>query len=77
MSLLAQLIRPDCRTGTIGTVITQDPARLSPDVGQLFALLDIFRKAGVGVEYSGHEGHSDRFFEILHAAVLELEEARR
>jgi DNA invertase Pin-like site-specific DNA recombinase len=47
----------DCRAGRIGTVITRDPERLAREKGQLLALLHIFEKAGVSVEFGTSEGH--------------------
>jgi len=67
-----QRLLADCRAGLIEAVITKDAARLSRDSGQLLALLRIFRKAGVRVEYSG-EGQSDSFLETILSAVAELE----
>jgi len=42
----------DCRAGKVGMIITKDADRLSRDMGQLIAVLHIFAKAGVRVEYS-------------------------
>jgi site-specific DNA recombinase len=49
----------DCRAGKVGTIITRDADRLSRDMSQLIALLHIFQKTGVRVEYSAREGQSD------------------
>jgi site-specific DNA recombinase len=51
-----QRLIADCRSGKIGTVITKDRERLSRDMGQLVALLHVFGKTGVHVEYSTREG---------------------
>jgi DNA invertase Pin-like site-specific DNA recombinase len=48
---LQQLI-VDCRAGKIATAVVQDPEHLSRDTGQLIALLQIFQKAGVRVEFA-------------------------
>jgi site-specific DNA recombinase len=71
-----QRLIADCRAGKIGTVITKDRARLSRDMGQLFALLHVFGKSGVHVEYSTREGQSDLFLEtVMLSAIAEYEEA--
>jgi DNA invertase Pin-like site-specific DNA recombinase len=65
----------DCRAGKIGTVITKDWARLSRDMGQLFAVLHVFGKSGVRVEYSSREGHRDLFLEtVILSAIAEHKE---
>jgi site-specific DNA recombinase len=51
-----QRLIADCRAGRIGTVITRDPDRLARDKGQLLALLHIFEKAGMSVEFGTPEG---------------------
>jgi site-specific DNA recombinase len=51
-----QRLIADCRAGRIGMVITRDPERLARDKGQLLALLRIFEKAGVSVEFGTPEG---------------------
>jgi DNA invertase Pin-like site-specific DNA recombinase len=63
--------------GKIKTVVTKDPDRLSRDTSQLIALLLIFWKAGVRVEFSTRQG-KDRyaFFNVVLSAVTELDEAR-
>jgi hypothetical protein len=43
---------PDCRAGKIGTVITQDPERLSRNPLSLIAVLESFLEDGVNVEFS-------------------------
>jgi site-specific DNA recombinase len=65
-----------CRAGLIDTVITRDPERLSRDHGQLLALLLMFRKAGVRVEYS-EERHNHSFLEVLVSAVAKYEATKR
>ena len=72
-----QRLIADCRAGRIGTVVTKDRERLSRDIGQLIALLDIFQKTGVRVEYSAQEGRSDRYLETLLSALAELNKATR
>jgi site-specific DNA recombinase len=68
----------DCRAGKVGTLITKDADRLSRDMGQLIALLHIFAKAGVRVEYSAREGQrGNRYLEALLSALAELNKATR
>jgi DNA invertase Pin-like site-specific DNA recombinase len=68
----------DCRAGKVGMIITKDADRLSRDMGQLIALLHIFAKAGVRVEYSAREGQRDnRYLEALLSALAELNKATR
>jgi DNA invertase Pin-like site-specific DNA recombinase len=72
-----QRLIADCRAGQIGTVITQDPERLSRDTGQLLALLHIFQKTGVRVEFGAPEGSARlASLKVYLAALLELEEAK-
>jgi site-specific DNA recombinase len=72
-----QRLIADCRAGKVGTVITKDPERLSRDTSQLIALLHIFVKAGVNVEFSTPAGRdSYAFLKIVLAAVANLEEAK-
>jgi DNA invertase Pin-like site-specific DNA recombinase len=54
---------PDCRAGKIGTVITQDPERLSRNPLSLIAVLESFLEDGVNVEFSTEEGKAR--FEFL------------
>jgi DNA invertase Pin-like site-specific DNA recombinase len=54
-------------------VVTKNTDRLSCDKGQLFALLHIFAKAGVHIEYTEGAG-CDRFLKIVLSAVAELDE---
>ena len=59
-------------------IITKDADRLSRDMGQLIALLRIFAKAGVRVEYIAREGQRDsRYLEALLSALAELNKATR
>jgi DNA invertase Pin-like site-specific DNA recombinase len=63
----------DCKAGKIGTVVAQDPERLSRDTGQLMALLDVFRTTGVRVELTTLEGQSRvAFLTALLSAVAEI-----
>jgi DNA invertase Pin-like site-specific DNA recombinase len=72
-----QRLIADCRAGKIGTVITQDPERLSRDTGQLRASLHIFQTTGVGVEFSRPEGRTRlAFLKVYFAAIFELEEGK-
>jgi len=72
-----QRLIADCYAGKIGTIITQDPERLSRDTSQLAALLHIFQKAGVRVEFGTPEGRTRlAFLKVFLAALLELEEAK-
>jgi DNA invertase Pin-like site-specific DNA recombinase len=72
-----QQLLADCRAGTIGTVVTQDPERLSRDKGQQLALLHILAKAGVRVEYStGEDQDSHRLLQTMLSAVAAHERAK-
>ena len=72
-----QRLIADCRAGKIATVVTKDPARLSRDTSQLIALLHIFGKAGVNVEFSTPAGRdSYELLKIILSAMAELEEAK-
>ena len=51
-----QRLLADCRAGKIGTVITQDPERLSRNPLSLIAVLESFLEDGVNVEFSTEEG---------------------
>jgi site-specific DNA recombinase len=63
----------DCNTGNINTVITKDPDRLSRDTRQLIALLHLFRKAGVRVEFTSREGkHHYTSLRLYLSALLEI-----
>jgi DNA invertase Pin-like site-specific DNA recombinase len=62
---------------SIGTVVTKDPDRLSRYKGQLVALLHIFAKAGVRVEYStGEDRDSHQFLQTMLSAVAAHERAK-
>lgn len=75
--LALQKLLAECRAGKIGTVITQDPERLSRDMGQLYTLLCVFLKAGVSVEFrSRARPLSDAFLKTVVSAVAELEKAK-
>jgi DNA invertase Pin-like site-specific DNA recombinase len=58
-----QRLLADCRAGKIGTVITQDPERLSRNPLSLIAVLESFLEDGVNVEFSTEEGKAR--FEFL------------
>ena len=47
-----QRLIADSHAGKIGAVLVTDPERLSRHTGKLIALLDIFRKTGVHVEFT-------------------------
>jgi len=68
-----QRLMADCRAGKIGTVVTQDPERLSRDTGQLIALLYVLLEAGVCVEFSTPQGRDGYAFpKILVSALAEV-----
>jgi site-specific DNA recombinase len=68
-----QRLLADCRAGKIDTVLTTDPERLSRDIGQLFALLDVFQKTGVRIEFTTPAGQTRlAFLTVLLSAVAEL-----
>jgi site-specific DNA recombinase len=69
-----QRLLADCRAGKIGTIITKDADRLSRDGRRLIALLHIFLKAGVHVEFCTGQ-NSYRSLNMVLSAVAELEEA--
>jgi site-specific DNA recombinase len=46
----------DCRAGKIGAVIVKNAERLSRNEGQLFVILDTFKKSGVRLEFSSRNG---------------------
>jgi DNA invertase Pin-like site-specific DNA recombinase len=71
-----QRLIADCRTGRISTVITRDCDRLSRDSSQLIALLHIFQKEGVRVEFSTPEGERHLAFLMRYlSALTELDKA--
>jgi site-specific DNA recombinase len=51
-----QRLLADCRAGKVGTVITQDPERLSRNPLSLIAVLESLLEDGVNVEFSTEEG---------------------
>jgi site-specific DNA recombinase len=53
-----QRLIADCRAGQTSTIIAQDPEWLSRDTSQLLALLHVFQKTGVRVEFGTPEGRS-------------------
>ena len=72
-----QRLIAECRAGQVDTIITQDPERLSRDTSQLLALLHIFQKTGVRVEFGTPQGQSRlASLKVYLAALLELEEAK-
>jgi len=72
-----QRLIADCHAGKIGTIITQDPERLSRDTSELLALLHIFQKAGVRVEFGTPEGRTRlASLKVYLAALLELAESK-
>jgi DNA invertase Pin-like site-specific DNA recombinase len=75
--LALQKLLADCRAGRVGTVLVQDPDRLSRDTGQLIELLGTFLKAGVRVEFSTEAGRSQYvFLKIVLSALAELGETQ-
>ena len=61
-----QSLLADCRAGKIGTVITQDPERLSRNPLSLIAVLESFLEDGVNVEFSTEEGKARfEFFKVV------------
>jgi DNA invertase Pin-like site-specific DNA recombinase len=69
-----QSLLADCRAGKIGTVITQDPERLSRDPLSLIAVLERFLEDGVNVEFSTEEGKS--CFEFLKVVRQTMDKRR-
>jgi site-specific DNA recombinase len=66
----------DCRAGKIEAVITRDPERLSHDTTQLIALLDVFQKMDVRVEFTTPTPQAHvAFLKVLVSTVAELDEA--
>jgi site-specific DNA recombinase len=69
---LQQLIA-DCRAGKVGTVLTQDPDRLSRDYSQLLALLHTFQAEGVHLVFATREGRNQlAIFGAVVRALAEL-----
>jgi DNA invertase Pin-like site-specific DNA recombinase len=72
-----QRLIADCHAGKIAMVIMQDPERLSRDASQLLALLHIFQKTGVRIEFGTPDGRSRlASLKVYLAALLELEKAK-
>jgi site-specific DNA recombinase len=73
-----QRLLADCRAGKIGMIITKDPERLSRDMRQLVALLQLFKENDVHVVFStkGAE-RSYQLFALLMSSLAEFEEAKR
>ena len=68
-----QKLIADCRAGKVGTVLTQDPDRLSRDLPQLLALLHIFHTEGVQLEFVSQTGRAQyAWHHILVRALAEL-----
>ena len=51
-----QKLIADCRAGKVGTVLTQDPDRLSRDLAQVLTILHTFKTEGVQVEFVTQTG---------------------
>jgi DNA invertase Pin-like site-specific DNA recombinase len=76
--LALQKLLADCRAEKIGTVLTQDPNRLSRDTGQLIELLGNFLESGVRIQFSTKAAPSQYvFLETLLSGLAELGEAQR
>ena len=68
-----QRLLADCRAGKIGTVITQDPERLSRNPFKLIAALERFLEDGVTVEFSTEEGKARfEFIEMVWQTMDEI-----
>jgi DNA invertase Pin-like site-specific DNA recombinase len=68
-----QRLLADCRAGKIDTVLTTDPERLFRDMGQLFALLDVFQKTGVRFAFTTSAGQTRlAFLTVLLSTLAEL-----
>ena len=68
-----QSLLADCRAGKIGTVITQDPERLSRNPLSLIAVLESFLEHGVNVEFSTKEGKARfEFFKVVRQTMDEI-----
>ena len=73
-----QSLLADCRAGKIGTVITQDPERLSRNPLSLIAVLERFPEDGVNVEFSTEEGKARfEFFKVVWQTMDEIGVRRR
>ena len=62
----------DCRAGKVGTVLTQDPDRLSRDLPQLLAILHVFKAEGVRLEFVTQTGRVQ--YALHHIVVRALAE---
>jgi site-specific DNA recombinase len=63
----------DCRAGKVGTVLTQDPDRLSRDLSQLLAILHLFNTEGVRLEFVTETGRDQYAWRhIVVRALAEL-----
>jgi DNA invertase Pin-like site-specific DNA recombinase len=65
-----QKLLADCRAGKIRTVITQDPDRLSRDIGQLLMLYHELCRAGVRIQYSTPGGSTHHKLTMLVATAI-------
>jgi site-specific DNA recombinase len=73
-----QRLLADCRAGKIGTVITQDPERLSRNSLGLIAVLERFLEEGVSVEFRTEEGKARfEFLKVAWQAIDEIGVRRR
>jgi site-specific DNA recombinase len=64
----------DCRAGKVGTVLTPDPDRLSRDLPQLLAILQMFQTEGVRLEFVTETGRVQ--YALHHIVVRALAEFR-
>jgi len=72
-----QRLIADCRAGQIGTIMTQDPERLSRNPGQLPALLHILQQTDARGEFGTPQGQTRQaFLNVYLATLVELEEAK-
>jgi DNA invertase Pin-like site-specific DNA recombinase len=63
--------------GKISTVIVQDAERLARNEGQLFVILDEFRRSGVQLLFTTEQARTAfEFRRIVWAAMCELDERR-
>jgi site-specific DNA recombinase len=68
----------DCRTGKVGTVLTQDPDRLSRDLPQLLAILHMFKTESVRLEFVTETGRVQyAMHHIVVRALAEFRERKR
>ena len=67
----------DCRTGKVGTVLTQDPDRLSRDLPQLLAVLHMFKMEGVRLEFVTETGRAQyAWHQMVMRALAEFRERK-